>query len=57
MSDNATKPGRHSDFQNISDLLATRVAAAPDKTFLFSQPDGRQFTYAEFARAIDATAC
>jgi long-chain acyl-CoA synthetase len=56
MSDNATKPGRHSGFQNISHLLAARVAAAPEKTFLFSEPDGRQFTYAEFAGAIDATA-
>jgi long-chain acyl-CoA synthetase len=56
MSDNASKPELQPDFQNISELLAARVAAAPGKPFLFSEPEGRQFTYAEFAKAIDATA-
>ena len=45
-----------SDPANISELLANRVAVSPNKPFLFSEADGRQFTYAEFARAVDATA-
>ena len=45
-----------SDPQNIYDLLQQRVAAAPDKQFLFSGPDGRVFTYSEFQGAIDRAA-
>src|ERR1044072_1521502 len=52
MDNDATK----GDPANISELLANRVAVSPDKLFLFSEADGRQFTYAEFSRAIDATA-
>ena len=33
---------------NLRDLLRQRTATAPDKRFLFSENDGRQFTYAEF---------
>ena len=43
-------------FQNITALLQDRVEAAPDKVFLFSQPDGRQFTYSQFADAVSRTA-
>ena len=43
-------------FQNISELLQTRVNEEPEKVFLFSQPDSRQFTYAEFAEAVKRTA-
>src|SRR5690242_9480532 len=39
--------------QNIYDLLQHRVAAAGDTHFLFSESDGRAFTYAEFQAAID----
>ena len=42
-------------FQNITALLQDRVEAAPDKVFLFSQPDGRQFTYSQFADAVART--
>jgi long-chain acyl-CoA synthetase len=52
MDNDATK----GDPANISELLADRVAASADKPFLFSESDGREFTYAEFARAVDATA-
>src|SRR5690349_19054748 len=38
--------------QNIPELLQQRAAAAPDKTFLFSEADGRQFTYGEFVSAV-----
>ena len=51
--DNDAKKG---DPANICELLASRAAASADKPFLFSEADGREFTYAEFSRAIDATA-
>jgi acyl-CoA synthetase (AMP-forming)/AMP-acid ligase II len=41
---------------NIPQLLARQVQETPDKAFLFSEADGRVFTYAEFDRAVDATA-
>ena len=44
------------NFQNIPKLLQARVAAAPGKVFLSSQADGRQFTYEEFALAVQRTA-
>src|SRR5689334_16111481 len=44
------------DFQNIPELLRARIAAAPDKVFLFSQPDGRQYTYKQFGEAVQRTA-
>jgi len=42
--------------ENLGELLASRANASPDKTFLFSEADGRRFTYAEFNRSVDATA-
>lgn len=42
--------------QNLRDLLELRVAATPRKEFLFSEADGRKFTYAEFDSAVKATA-
>jgi len=42
--------------QNLRELLELRVATTPDKEFLFSEADGRKFTYAEFNRAVNATA-
>src|SRR6266404_5619473 len=42
--------------RNIYDLLQRRVAATPQKLFLFSEADGRQFTYAEFQAAVDRAA-
>ncbi|HET9711161.1 MAG TPA: class I adenylate-forming enzyme family protein, partial [Pyrinomonadaceae bacterium] len=41
---------------NIRELLKQRVSAAPDKPFLFSEADGRQFTYREFEAAVNRTA-
>src|ERR1043166_777799 len=41
---------------SIYELLAARVAQAPDKIFLFAESDGREFTYAEFAAAVDRAA-
>ena len=41
---------------NLRELLEQRAAEAPDKTFLFSEADGRQFSYAEFDAAVNRTA-
>jgi O-succinylbenzoate-CoA ligase len=38
--------------RNITELLRQRAAAAPDKIFLFSEADKRQFTYSEFVQAV-----
>jgi acyl-CoA synthetase (AMP-forming)/AMP-acid ligase II len=40
----------------IPELLKERVTAAPDKPFLFSEADKRQFTYREFETAVTRTA-
>ncbi|HEU4930571.1 MAG TPA: long-chain-fatty-acid--CoA ligase [Pyrinomonadaceae bacterium] len=42
--------------QSIPELLNQRVAAAPDKPFLFSENDKRQFTYKQFEAAVQRTA-
>jgi long-chain acyl-CoA synthetase len=39
-------------FANIGRLLRHRAGESPDKPFLFSETDGRQFTYAEFQDAV-----
>lgn len=41
---------------SLPELLRQRVEAAPGKQFLFSEADGRKFTYAEFASAVDRAA-
>src|SRR5688572_15436468 len=41
---------------SIPELLKQRAGAAPDKPFLFSEADGRQFTYKEFETAVKRTA-
>ncbi|HEX3084512.1 MAG TPA: class I adenylate-forming enzyme family protein, partial [Pyrinomonadaceae bacterium] len=43
-------------FQNIDALLTARVAQTPEKEFLFSEADGRRFSYAEFQEAVNRTA-
>ena len=42
--------------RSISELLRQRAAAAPDKPFLFSEADERQFTYREFEIAVERAA-
>src|SRR5437762_11364655 len=53
MIDNASesKPPR-----SIPELLEQRVAERRDHSFLFSEADGRQFTYAQFETAVDRAA-
>ena len=45
-----------SEPRTIPELLKQRVSAAPDKPFLLSEADGRQFTYKEFEAAVMRTA-
>jgi long-chain acyl-CoA synthetase len=42
--------------RSIPELLQERVSAAPDKPFLFSEADKRQFTYKQFEAAVMRTA-
>ena len=42
--------------RSIPELLKQRVTAAPDKLFLFSEADKRQFTYKQFEAAVMRTA-
>jgi long-chain acyl-CoA synthetase len=42
--------------ENVRELLERRAAAAPDKHFLFSEADGRVYTYAEFDAAATRAA-
>jgi long-chain acyl-CoA synthetase len=41
---------------NLRELLESRVAAASGKHFLFSEADGRRYTFAEFDAAVNRTA-
>ncbi|HEX6279253.1 MAG TPA: long-chain fatty acid--CoA ligase [Pyrinomonadaceae bacterium] len=43
-------------FANLRQLLEARAAKTPDKPFLFSEADGREWTYAEFDAALNRTA-
>ncbi|MCA1617946.1 MAG: long-chain fatty acid--CoA ligase [Acidobacteria bacterium] len=43
-------------FENLRELLERRAAASPEKVFLSSEADGRQFTYREFDAAVNRTA-
>ncbi len=41
---------------NLPELLTARVKQWPDKHFLFSEADGRRFTYEEFGNAVQRAA-
>ena len=41
---------------NVRELLEQRVDENPDKTFLFSEADNREWTYREFELAVNRTA-
>lgn len=42
--------------RSVPELLKQRVDAAPDKQFLFSEADKRQFSYKQFETAVGRTA-
>ncbi|PYS75634.1 MAG: hypothetical protein DMF66_19170 [Acidobacteria bacterium] len=41
---------------SLRELLEARARASPDTVFLFSERDGRRFTYGEFDGAVNRTA-
>ncbi len=41
---------------NLRELVESRARSTPEKAFLFSEADGRAFTYAEFDRAVNRAA-
>ena len=53
MTNKTTSDEQGAAHKNLTHLLQQRVAQSPDKPFLFSEADGRQFTYLEFASAVD----
>ncbi len=44
------------EYPSIPELVRARVAETPDKPFLFSESDGRSWTYSEFDKAVKRTA-
>jgi long-chain acyl-CoA synthetase len=56
MKDNDPSTGKSDVPANIPALLANRAAVSPDKLFLLSEADGRQFTYSDFVDSVAATA-
>ena len=42
--------------ENLRALLESRAAATPEKIFLYSEADGRRYSYAEFDAAVDRAA-
>jgi long-chain acyl-CoA synthetase len=47
---------RENEPNNIRELLEQRARDTPDKHFLFSEADGRRYTYAEFNAAVNRAA-
>jgi len=43
-------------FRNVRELLEKRAAEYPDKPFLFSEMDGREWTYGQFDSTVNRTA-
>ncbi len=41
---------------NLPELLELRAQAAPEKVFLFSEPDGRRYSYRDFLAAVSRAA-
>ncbi len=56
MDTNQAGQGTFNKPETLRELLETRAATAPDKDFLFSEADGRRFTFAEFDGAVNRTA-
>lgn len=55
-SQNMTSKATSAEPKNLRELLAERTLTRPDKVFLFSEADGRPFTYAAFTEAVKRTA-
>ena len=51
MTENVATPNQETA-GNLGQLLEQRARAAPDKHFLFSEADGRHFTYADLSAPL-----
>src|SRR4051812_11494915 len=47
---------QETDPKNIRELLENRTKASPGKEFLFSEADGRRYSYADFNAAVNRAA-
>ncbi len=56
MTNQSTKNETQIAPNNLRELLEQRARASAQKVFLLSEPDGRQFTYAEFDQSVDRAA-
>jgi long-chain acyl-CoA synthetase len=56
MTNQLTKNEMNNAPKSLRQLLEQRAGANPGKVFLFSEPDGRQFTYSEFDQAVNRAA-
>src|SRR5579885_1977228 len=45
--------GKTAGYGSLRELLEARAAATPEKVFLFSESDGRRFTYREFDAGVN----
>ncbi|HEX8142559.1 MAG TPA: long-chain-fatty-acid--CoA ligase [Pyrinomonadaceae bacterium] len=55
-SENVTTQAHTEEPANLRELLERRTRETPGKVFLFSEADGRRYTYAEFDRAVNRAA-
>src|SRR5437763_9935244 len=55
MKDSGSRTEKVNEPQNIGELLELRARSAPKKLFLFSETDGRRFSYQEFDEAVNRT--
>ena len=53
--ENNTINRRRTGPANLRELLESRANATPEKFFLFSESDGRRYTYSEFDAAVNRT--
>ncbi|HEV7684830.1 MAG TPA: long-chain fatty acid--CoA ligase [Pyrinomonadaceae bacterium] len=53
---NQAELGSLNEPETLSKLLHNRATANPEKQFLFSEADGRRFTFAEFDQAVNRAA-
>jgi long-chain acyl-CoA synthetase len=55
-NENTFRAENENDPASLGELLEQRAQSTPDKAFLFSEADGRSYTYAEFDAAVNRAA-
>ena len=54
--ENISPSAQENDPASLRELLEERARSTPAKSFLFSEADGRRYTYAEFDAAVNRAA-